>query len=247
MQYYNYKGMKKNTAEQSAKVVEKYRQQFAHNMEMYNYTDKGKKTMIMDLVNQMDKELAQLKNGFMVQAKAGVYDNKNKLLDFIIPEIKNITKKGDVICDLMAGTCSIAYALKDSGLRICVIDKTNDLLAFFKQVAVYEAQISMYGVNMELLQQLAQDENISMDLFDIVKAKMVAVETDDTNKANIRGIKKVDHKMDVVNNDIMDFEVLASQVNEPILPVALYGKDSMELITGEPMADYFFNGDINQE
>lgn len=39
--------------------------------------------------------------------------NKNKLLDFIIPEIKNITKKGDVICDLMAGTCSIAYALKD--------------------------------------------------------------------------------------------------------------------------------------
>ena len=43
MQYYNYKRMKKNTAEQSAKVVEKYRQQFAHNMEMYNYTDKGKK------------------------------------------------------------------------------------------------------------------------------------------------------------------------------------------------------------
>ena len=80
MQYYNYKGMKKEVAQQSAKAVEKYRQQFAHNMEMYNYTDKGKKTMIMDLVNQMDTELAQLKNGFMVQAKSGVYDNKNKLL-----------------------------------------------------------------------------------------------------------------------------------------------------------------------
>ena len=212
MQYYNYKGMKKQVGEQSAKVVEKYRQQFAHNMEMYNYTDKGKKTMIMDLVNQMDKELAQLKNGFMVQAKAGVYDNKNKLLE----ERASKTPKTGV-------------------------DKTNDLLAFFKQVAVYEAQISMYGVNMELLQQLAQDEDVSADLFDIVKAKMVAVETDDTNKANIRGIKKVDHKMDVVNNDIMDFEVLASQVNEPILPVALYGKDSMELITGEPMADFYFN------
>ena len=218
MQYYNYKGMKKQVGEQSAKVVEKYRQQFAHNMEMYNYTDKGKKTMIMDLVNQMDKELAQLKNGFMVQAKAGVYDNKNKLLE---ERASKAPKTG--------------------------VDKTNDLLAFFKQVAVYEAHISMYGVDMELLQQLAQDENISMDLFNIVKAKMVAVEQDDTNKANIRGIKKVDHKMDVVNNDIMDFEVLASQVNEPILPVAMYGKDSMELITGEPMADYFFNGDINQE
>ena len=212
MQYYNYKGMKKQVGEQSAKVVEKYRKQFAHNMEMYNYTNKGKKTMIMDLVNQMDKELAQLKNGFMVQAKEGVYTNKNKLLE---ERASKAPKTG--------------------------VDKTNDLLAFFKQVAVYEAQISMYGVNMELLQQLAQDEDVSADLFDIVKAKMVAVETDDTNKANIRGIKKVDHKMDVVNNDIMDFEVLASQVNEPILPVALYGKDSMELITGEPMADFYFN------
>ena len=212
MQYYNYKGMKKQVGEQSAKVVEKYRQQFAHNMEMYNYTDKGKKTMIMDLVNQMDKELAQLKNGFMVQAKAGVYDNKNKLLE---ERASKAPKTG--------------------------VDKTNDLLAFFKQVAVYEAHISMYGVDMELLQQLAQDENVSADLFQIVKSKMIAVEQDDTNKANIRGIKKVDHKMDVVNNDIMDFEVLASQVNEPILPVAMYGKDSMELITGEPMADFYFN------
>ena len=212
MQYYNYNGMKKNTAEQSAKVVEKYRQQFAHNIEMYNYTDKGKKTMIMDLVNQMDKELAQLKNGFMVQAKAGVYDNKNKLLE---ERASKAPKTG--------------------------VDKTNDLLGFFKQVAVYEAHISMYGVDMELLQQLAQDENVSADLFNIVKAKMVAVEQDDTNRANIRGIKKVDHKMDVVNNDIMDFEVLASQVNEPILPVAMYGKDSMELITGEPMSDFYFN------
>ena len=212
MQYYNYKGMKKQVGEQSAKVVEKYRQQFAHNMEMYNYTDKGKKTMIMDLVNQMDKELAQLKNGFMVQAKAGVYDNKNKLLE---ERASKAPKTG--------------------------VDKTNDLLAFFKQVAVYEAHISMYGVDMELLQQLAQDEDVSADLFNIVKAKMVAGEQDDTNRANIRGIKKVDHKMDVVNNDIMDFEVLASQVNEPILPVAMYGKDSMELITGEPMSDFYFN------
>ena len=48
--------------------------------------------------------------------------NKNKLLDFIIPEIKNITKKGDIICDLMCGTCSIGYALKD---RNCIY--SNDI------------------------------------------------------------------------------------------------------------------------
>ncbi len=39
--------------------------------------------------------------------------NKNKLLDFIIPEIKKITKKGEVICDLMSGTGAVAYALKN--------------------------------------------------------------------------------------------------------------------------------------
>lgn len=39
--------------------------------------------------------------------------NKNKLLDFIIPEIKKITKKGEIVCDLMSGTGAIAYALKD--------------------------------------------------------------------------------------------------------------------------------------
>ena len=39
--------------------------------------------------------------------------NKNKLLDFIIPEINKITKKGEIVCDLMSGTGAIAYALKD--------------------------------------------------------------------------------------------------------------------------------------
>lgn len=39
--------------------------------------------------------------------------NKNKLLDFIIPEIINITDEGDCICDLMAGTASVGYALKN--------------------------------------------------------------------------------------------------------------------------------------
>jgi len=38
--------------------------------------------------------------------------NKEKLLDLIIPEIEKITLPGDTICDLMAGTNSIGYALK---------------------------------------------------------------------------------------------------------------------------------------
>lgn len=38
--------------------------------------------------------------------------NKNRLLDFIIPEIDNIMKKNGIVCDLMSGSNSVAYALK---------------------------------------------------------------------------------------------------------------------------------------
>ena len=212
MLYYNYSGVKKQTQDKGAQVVEKYRKQFQKNMEMYNYTAKGKQQMIADLVGQMENELAQLKNGFMEQSKSGVYGNKQTLLE----ERQSTAPKTEQA-------------------------KTNQLLEFFKNVQLYEAHIGLYGVDMELLQQLAQDETVSSDLFQIVKAKMVAVETDETNKANIRGIKKVDLKMNKIDSDIKDYEVLASQINSPILPVALDGKDSYELITGEPISDYYWN------
>lgn len=39
--------------------------------------------------------------------------NKNKLLNFIIPHILNNSSKNDVICELMAGTSCVSYALKN--------------------------------------------------------------------------------------------------------------------------------------
>lgn len=39
--------------------------------------------------------------------------NKSKLLDSIIPKIKNLSDEGDIICDLMSGTSSVSYALKN--------------------------------------------------------------------------------------------------------------------------------------
>ena len=44
--------------------------------------------------------------------------NKRKLLDFIIPEIKNLTNVGDIVCDIMSGTSSIGYALMDRNIII---------------------------------------------------------------------------------------------------------------------------------
>lgn len=39
--------------------------------------------------------------------------NKNKLLDFIVPEIIRNSSDDDIICELMAGTSCVSYALKD--------------------------------------------------------------------------------------------------------------------------------------
>ncbi len=48
--------------------------------------------------------------------------NKAKLLDFIIPEILEHTNKNDIVCELMSGTNSVMYALKE---KRCVY--TNDI------------------------------------------------------------------------------------------------------------------------
>ena len=48
--------------------------------------------------------------------------NKKKLLNFIIPIIKDHTEIGDTICDIMSGTSSVSYALKERNRII-----TNDI------------------------------------------------------------------------------------------------------------------------
>ena len=47
---------------------------------------------------------------------------KNKLLDYIIPEIERITPAGGTICDIMCGSNTVAYALKEKFALI-----TNDV------------------------------------------------------------------------------------------------------------------------
>ena len=61
----NYREMKKATQNESAKVIKKYRKQYQSNMETYNYTSKGKRNMIADLIKEADKELMKYKQSFV--------------------------------------------------------------------------------------------------------------------------------------------------------------------------------------
>lgn len=61
----NYRELKKATQNESAKVIAKYRKQYQSNMETYNYTSKGKRNMIADLIKEADKELTKYKQAFV--------------------------------------------------------------------------------------------------------------------------------------------------------------------------------------
>jgi len=56
--------------------------------------------------------------------------NKTKLLDFIVPEFLESYAKGSCVCDLMAGTNAVSYALKDNYRLI-----TNDIQIYSKVIS----------------------------------------------------------------------------------------------------------------
>ncbi len=103
-----------------------------------------------------------------------------------------------------------------------------------------DAKISLYGPDIHLLQDMSTDESVSAELFEIFKAKMVAAEQDETNRANIRLMKKRDLKMEKIDNDILDFKTIESNINEFLLPVGMTDTSSYTLITGEDLSDTFF-------
>ncbi|MCI6458043.1 MAG: hypothetical protein MSA56_10140 [Clostridium sp.] len=211
MEFYNYTGRRNMVAEKSAAVVEKYRKMYQENIQMYNYTKAGKQKMINDLVVGMENELDSLKKNWAAEAREGVINNKNKLLE------------------MRASTAPKSEQAK-----------TNEMLSFFKEIQLMDAKISLYGPDIHLLQDMSTDESVSAELFEIFKAKMVAAEQDETNRANIRLMKKRDLKMEKIDNDILDFKTIESNINEFLLPVGMTDTSSYTLITGEDLSDTFF-------
>lgn len=61
----NYRELKRAVQTESAKVIEKARQQYKSNIETYNYTTKGKQNMIADLMKEVDIQLMKYKQSFV--------------------------------------------------------------------------------------------------------------------------------------------------------------------------------------
>lgn len=60
-----YRELKRAVQNEGAKVINNYRKKYRDNMEMFNYTSKGKQKMISDLMKEADKELMKYKQSFV--------------------------------------------------------------------------------------------------------------------------------------------------------------------------------------
>ena len=210
MEVYEYAKHKQSVQEQSAKVIAQVRKKYQKNLEMYQYTEKGLQTMEHQLINELEEQLLQLRNGFITTATEGTNKNKRDLIE----------KR-------------MAQQPKTQGEQLC------EYMKFFKQITVYQSIVQSNGADMELLNTLATDDDISRDVFEVVKGAMIQVAPQE-EKANYRSIKKVDTAMSVVNADINDLERIKNNVNAPVVGIEFADQTLYQMVTQKELSNYYF-------
>ena len=211
MEVYKYMEHKRSVEEQSAKVIAQIRKKYQNNLEIYQYTEKGLQLMEHQLINELEEQLLQLRNGFITTAQEKTQDNKRKLVE------KRMQQQP-----------------KTQGEQLC------EYMKFFKQVKVYESIVHSNGADMELLNTLATDDDISRDVFECVNSTMIQVAPQE-EKANYRSLKKTDTAMSIVNADINDLERIKNNVNAPVVGIEFADKSLYELVTEKELSNYYFD------
>ena len=210
MEFYEYAKHKQSVQEQSAKVIAQIRKKYQKNLEMYQYTEKGLQTMEHQLINELEEQLLQLRNGFITTAQEKTQDNKRKLIEQ-----------------------RMAQQPKTQGEQLC------EYMKFFKQVKVYESIVQSNGADMELLNTLATDDDISRDVFEVVKGAMIQVVPQE-EKANYRNIKKTDTAMNKIMADINDLERIKNNVNAPVVGIEFADQTLYQMVTQKELSNYYF-------
>ena len=212
MEVYEYAKHKQSVQEQSAKVIAQIRKKYKSNLEIYQYTEKGLQLMEHQLINELEEQLMQLRNGFLTTATEGTNKTKRDLIEKRMQQQPKT--QGEMLCEYMK---------------------------FFKQVKVYESIVQSNGADMELLNTLATDDDISRDVFEVVKGAMIQVAPQE-EKANYRSTA-----MSVVNADINDLERIKNNVNAPVVGIEFADKSMYELVTEKELSNYYFNNEHTEE
>ena len=217
MEVYEYIKHKKSVEEQSAKVIAQIRKKYQSNIENINYTKKGLANMEHQLINELEEQLIQLRNGFITQASEGTQANKRDLIE------KRMQQQP-----------------KTQG------EQMVQLLQFMKDKAVYESRVYTNGVDLQMLNDMAINDEVSKDLFYCVQGAMIQIANEEEKMA-IRSIKKVDTAMNIVNADINDLERIKNNVNAPIVGIEFADKSLYELVTEKELSNYYFDNKQQKE
>mgnify|MGYP003419714561 CR=1 FL=1 len=217
MEVYEYAKHKQSVEEQSAKVIAQIRKKYQKNLEMYQYTEKGLQTMEHQLINELEEQLLQLRNGFITVAEEKTQDTKRKLVE------KRMQQQP-----------------KTQGEQLC------EYMKFFKQIEVYKSIVQANGADIELLNTLATDDDISRDVFEVVKGAMIQVVPQE-EKANYRSLKKVDTAMSIVNADINDLERIKNNVNAPVVGLEFADQTLYQMVTQKELSNYYFEDKHTEE
>lgn len=217
MEVYEYAKHKRSVEEQSAKVIAQIRKKYQKNLEMYQYTEKGLQTMEHQLINELEEQLLQLRNGFITQASEGTQANKRDLIE------KRMQQQP-----------------KTQG------EQMVQLLQFMKDKAVYESRVYTNGVDLQMLNDMAINDDISKDLFYVVQGAMIQIAQDEEKMA-IRNIKKVDTAMNIVNADINDLERIKNNVNAPVVGIEFADQSLYQMVTQKQLSNYYFEDKHTEE
>ena len=217
MEVYEYIKHKRSVEEQSAKVIAQIRKKYKSNIENINYTEKGLQNMEHQLINELEEQLLQLRSGFITQASEGTQANKRDLIE------KRMQQQP-----------------KTQG------EQMVQLLQFMKDKAVYESRVYTNGVDLQMLNDMAINDDISKDLFYCVQGAMIQIAQDEEKMA-IRNIKKVDTAMNIVNADINDLERIKNNVNAPIVPIQFADQSLYQMVTQKELSNYYFEDKHTEE
>ena len=217
MEVYEYIKHKRSVEEQSAKVIAQIRKKYKSNIENINYTEKGLQNMEHQLINELEEQLLQLRSGFITQASEGTQANKRDLIE------KRMQQQP-----------------KTQG------EQMVQLLQFMKDKAVYESRVYTNGVDLQMLNDMAINDEISKDLFYVVQGAMIQIAQDEEKMA-IRNIKKVDTAMNIVNADINDLERIKNNVNAPIVPIQFADQSLYQMVTQKELSNYYFEDKHTEE
>lgn len=163
-----YRELKKVVQGESAKVIDKARKKYKENLEMYNYTSKGKYKMVNELIKEADKELMKYKQSF-VESGYEIATQKRAQIQGQRAERKNISDasfiRNAMVVDVKIKTGD--FTVQDLKKLATDINVPADLFDYAKGKLILSADEDD-RVNIRAIQQIDEElESAKQDVSDI--------------------------------------------------------------------------------